>query len=165
MGKRALIQSESQERADILAKMDELETLVANYFSKFSKTTKGQLSIGDITVEFVKKCDEKIDLYPEVLSQNFNKADFEAKFGGVLDFFEFKKKMLKSIGNWDISAKVCKTDAMFYANKFYGIIQIEANESVKYKPVFDELTSFYKKTASDKTADSKTKTPAATESN
>ena len=105
MTKRELIQSENQERADILAQMDALDESVAKYFSKFTKVTMGKLSIGDVNVDFVSKCDEKIDLYPETIPQSFDVADFEYKFSGVLDYFAFKKRIMKSVENWDISAK------------------------------------------------------------
>jgi hypothetical protein len=156
MAKRELIASVNSERDEILAKMDELEVLTANYFLKFTKTTKGQQSIGDASLDFVVNCAIKADLYPEILSANFNKVDFKEKLDGVNDFFTFKQKILSSINKWDLDAKVCKTDSMFYANKIYSIIQSDAKESVKYQPACDELKNFYKKSASDKNSDSKT---------
>ena len=155
MTKRELLQLENKERASILAKMDDLDESVAKYFSKFTKVTLGKLSIGDVNVDFVSKCDEKIHLFPETIPQSFDVADFEYKFGGVLDYLAFKKRIMKSVDNWDISAKVCKTDSMFYANRFYSIMKEEAAGTVKYQPVLDELISFYKKKQKDKTDDTK----------
>ena len=41
---------------------------------------------------------------------------------------------------------------MFYANKFYNAIQVEAKQNVKYQPTLDELKAFYKKTINEKKA-------------
>ena len=156
MAKRELVGTVSVQKVEIMAKIKELDELVALYFSQFEKATPGQKSIGDGAITFVENCAKKVPLYPEILSGTFNQEDFIVKSGGVSDFFSFKQKIAEALNGWDSAIKICKTDAMYYANEYYGIIQREAVRNNKYKPTLEELTPFYKR--SNKTADSKTKT-------
>ena len=158
MAKREIVGTISVQKDEIMAKIKELNELVALYFSQFEKATPGQRSIGDSAITFVENCAKKVPVYPEILSGTFNQEDFLVKAGGVSDFFAFNQKMAEAISGWETSVKICKTDAMYYANEYYGIIQREAVRNNKYKPTLEELTPFYKR--SNKTADSKTKTPA-----
>ena len=156
MAKREIVGTVSVQKDEIMAKIKELNELVALYFSQFEKATPGQKSIGDGGITFVENCAKKVPVYPEILSGTFNQEDFLVKAGGVSDFFAFNQKIAEALTGWESSIKICKTDAMYYANEYYGIIQREAVRNNKYKPTLEELTPFYKR--SNKTADSKTKT-------
>ena len=156
MAKREIVGTIGVQKDEIMAKIKELNELVALYFSQYEKATPGQKSIGDSAITFVENCAKKVPVYPEILSGTFNQEDFLVKAGGVSDFFAFNQKMAEAISGWETSVKICKTDAMYYANEYYGIIQREAVRNNKYKPTLEELTPFYKR--SNKTADSKTKT-------
>jgi hypothetical protein len=151
MAKREILEATLTQREDILAKINELDNLVVAYFSQYQKTTVGQQSIGDSSLPFVDTCVNNVETYPEILSGTFNKSDFNVKVSAVNDFFAFKQKIADTIAKWDTAAKICKTDAMYYANEYYGIIQKEAGRNTKYKPTLDELTPFYKKSKAEKT--------------
>jgi hypothetical protein len=151
MAKREILETTLTQREDILSKINELDNLVVAYFSQFQKATVGQQSIGDSSLPFVDTCANKVETFPEILSGTFNKADFNLKSSAVDDFFAFKQKITDAIAKWDNTAKICKSDAMYYANEFYGIIQKEAGRNTKYKPTLDELTPFYRKSKTDKT--------------
>ena len=150
MAKREMSITGNKERDAIMTKVDELNDLVIAYFNKFEKTTEGQKSIGELGYKFVETCAGKILLFPEILSATFNQADFVAKQEGAADFFAFKKRLFDGLLQWETSAKICKTDAMFYANDYYNILKREAKNGTKYKPTFSELTPFYKKSSSEK---------------
>jgi hypothetical protein len=135
-------------KADILNKIDELDAMVEQYFSQFHKATAGQRSISEATVPFVQTCVAKMNEYPEILSGTFNKEDFTAKAQGVTEFFELEDKLEQMNAKWEMAAKICKTDAMYYANEFYSIIQKEAARNTRYKPTCDVLTAFYKRSKS-----------------
>ena len=137
------------EKDAILAKIQELSDMVAAYFSKFEKTTNGTQSVGDIGFKFVETCSATMPNYPEILAATFNQADAQVKMGGVFDFFTFKGLVATMILDWEKSARICKTDAMFYANKYYRTIQTEAETTAKYRPAYNELMPFYKKSASE----------------
>ena len=139
-------------KADIMAKIDDLTISVRAYFSKFVKTTSGQQLMGEISLKFAEDCDKKAELFPEVLSGNYDKSDSKLKLSGSSDFFSFKGKVMEAVGEWETAAKICKTDAMFYANKLYNAIQVEAKDNIKYQPSVDELKAFYKKTIDEKKA-------------
>jgi len=143
-------------KADIMAKIEEVTLMVRAYFSQFIKTTSGQQLMGESSLKFAEDCDRKADIFPEVLSGNYDKPDAKLKLSGAKDFFAFKKKVMDAINEWEIAAKICKTDAMFYANKLYTAIQSEAKDNVKYQPTLDELKAFYKKTIDEKKAAEKT---------
>jgi hypothetical protein len=57
------------------------------------------------------------------------------------------------IEKMDNAVKGIKTDVMSYSNKYYGILQGEAGEKAKYKPAYDTLKGFYKKSKSEKGGD------------
>ena len=156
MAKREIVGTVSVQKAEIIAKIKELDVLVTEFLGQFEKATTGQQSIGDSSLTFIENCTKKVQVYPEILSGTFNKEDFAIKSGGVSDFFAVKQKIAEALTNWETLAKICKTDAMYYANEYYSIIQKEAVRNTKYKPTLDELTPFYKR--SNKAADSKTKT-------
>lgn len=150
MAERDLSSTNNPERAEILAKMEELDALVVTYFLKFTKTTQGKSSIADASFDFVNTCAEKAELFPEVVPGTLDKPDYKEKLAGVNDFFAFKQRIMKAIGKWDTSAMVCKTDAMFYTNRIYNNFKVEAKSAVKYKPAYNELLPYYKKSTSDK---------------
>lgn len=156
MAKREIVGTVSVQKEEIIAKIKELDGLVTEFLGQFEKATTGQQSIGDSSLTFLENCTKKVQVYPEILSGTFNKEDFMVKAGGVNDFFAVKQKIAEALAGWETSAKICKTDAMYYANEYYGIIQREAVRNTKYKPTLEELTPFYKR--SNKSADSKTKT-------
>ena len=139
-------------KADIMAKIDDLTISVRAYFTKFLKTTSGQQQMGETSLKFAEDCDRKADIFPEVLSGTHDKVDSKLKLAGSQDFFSFKTKVMEAVNEWDVSAKICKSDAMFYANKFYNAIQVEAKDNIKYQPTLDELKAFYKKTVDEKKA-------------
>jgi hypothetical protein len=138
----------------VLTKMGEMGDAIIAYFSDFTKVTIGAKSIKDdtdATLFFVIDAYKGMLAFPEILSATFNKQDFTLKVMGLLHFFLFKSKVLETLDNqWDTSVGICKTDALFYANKFYSIIQGETDP--KYKPLTDSLKEYYKKT---KTSDAK----------
>ena len=150
MAKKEMSITGNKERDAIMSKIDELNDLVIAYFNKFEKTTEGQKSIGELGYKFVETCANKMPLFPEILSATFNQADFAAKQEGTADFFAFKKRLFDGLLQWELSAKICKTDAMFYANDYYNILKREASKGTKYKPTAAELTLFYKKSSSEK---------------
>lgn len=169
MAERDLSSSNNPERAEILAKMEELDTLVVNYFLKFTKTTQGKSSIGDGSFDFVNTTAEKAELFPEVVPNTLDKADYKLKLAGVNDFFAFKQRIIKAIGKWDTSALVVKTDSMFYTNRIYNNFKVEAKNAVKYQPAYNELLPYYKKSGGDKNDETAkngkaAKTEATTES-
>ena len=151
MAKRELLETTLTQRDEIISKINELDGLVVAYFSQFQKTTTGQQSVGEVSFPFVDLCANKAEMFPEILAGTFNKADFNLKASAVDDFFAFKQKIAETVAKWDTAAKICKSDAMYYANEYYGIIQKEAGRNTKYKPTLDELTPFYKKSKADKT--------------
>jgi hypothetical protein len=152
MAKRDIVATATPTSEEILAKISELDSMLFAFFSQFNKTTPGQQSIGDASLPFVEKCAEKVPNFPEILSATFDKTDFNVKLAGVQDYFTFKQKILEMLAQRESSAKTCKTDAMYFANEYYGIVQKEAARAVMYKPTLDELMPFYKKSKSDKTA-------------
>ena len=156
MAKREIVDTVSVQKDEIMAKIKELNDLVTAFLGQFEKATTGQQSIGDASLTFIENCAKKVQVYPEILSGTFNKEDFSVKTIGVSDFFAVKQKIAEALVNWEILAKICKTDAMYYANEYYSIIQKEATRNTKYKPTLEELTPFYKKVI--KSADSKIKT-------
>lgn len=148
----------------IFTKMGEMGSAIIDYFSDFIKVTEGTKSIADATdgtLFFVVDAYKGMLAFPEILSANFNKADFTLKVMGLMHFFLFKSKVQELVDNqWETSAMICKTDALFYANKFYSIIKVEKDP--KYQPLRDSLAEYYKKTkSSDATAEKKTKGKAA----
>ena len=159
MAKRELVGTVSVQKDEIIAKIKELDGLVTEFLSQFEKATTGQQAIGDASLTFIENCTKKVQVFPEILSGTFNKEDFAIKASGVSDFFAVKQKIAEALIGWETSAKICKTDAMYYANEYYGIIQREAVRNTKYKPTLEELTPFYKR--SNKSTDSKTKTAPA----
>ncbi len=166
MAKREIMATASVQRDEIVSKIKELDELIGQFFGQFEKATKGQQSMGDSSCTFVDNCIKKLEMYPEILSGTFNKEDFNVKNGAVTDFFAFKQKIAETVAKLETNAKICKTDAMYYANEYYGIIQKEAVRNTKYKPTLDELTPFYKRSnKTDKTDDTKTKTVKATNDN
>jgi hypothetical protein len=152
MAKREILETTITQRAEILSKIAELDNMVVAYFGQYHKMTPGQQSIGEASLPFLEKCVGKIEMYPEILSSTFNKEDFNDKASGVADFMAFKQKLTEAINKWDSNAKICKSDAMYYANEYYSIIQKEAGRNTRYKPTLDELTSFYKKSKPEKPA-------------
>ena len=152
-------------KADISAKIEDVTIMVRAYFSQFTKTTSGQQLMGESSLKFAEDCDRKAAIFPEVLSGNFDKADAKLKLGGAQDFFAFKKKVMEALNEWEIAAKICKSDAMFYANKLYNAIQSEAKDNVKYQPTLDELKAFYKKTIDEKKAAEKINSVSTAASN
>jgi hypothetical protein len=150
MAKREILETTLTQREEILAKITELDSLVVAYFSQFQKTTVGQQSVGESSLPFMDTCANNVETYPEILSSTFNKADFNLKAGAVADFFTFKLKAADTIAKWDTAAKICKTDAMYYANEYYHILQKEAGRNTKYKPTLDVLVPFYKKSKAEK---------------
>ena len=149
MKKRELLNQSEVTKEAILAKIQELSDMVAVYFSTFEKTTNGTQSVGDIGFKFVETCSATMPDYPEILAATFNQADALVKMGGVFDFFAFKKRVMAMLLEWEKSASICKTDAMFYANKYYGVLKQEASTTAKYRPAYNELMPFYKKSASE----------------
>jgi hypothetical protein len=152
----------------VFTKMGEMGGAIIDYFSDFTKVTNGAKSIKDetdATLFFVIDSYKGMLAFPEILSATFNKADFSLKVMGLLHFFLFKSKVNEVLDNqWNTSVGICKTDALFYANKFYNLIKEETDP--KYKPLTDSLREYYKKTKqSDKTEEkksgSKSDTPTA----
>ena len=81
-------------------------------------------------------------MFPEILSAKFDKEDFTLKIMGLMHFFLFKSKMQEILASqWDTSVMICKTDALFYANKFYNIILTETDP--KYKPLTDSMKAYF----------------------
>lgn len=148
----------------VFAKIGETGMAIIDYYSEIQKTTAGAKSIADDTdgsLLFVADAYKGMLAFPELLAPSFNQVDFGIKVMGLMHFFLFKAKMQEVIDNqWETSIMICKTDAMFYANKFYNIIKDEKDP--KYQPLRDTLTEYYKKTKqSDSTTEkkSKVKTP------
>ena len=152
MAKREFVATTTPTSEDILAKISELDNMLFAFFNQFSKTTPGLQSIGEVGLPFVEKCAEKVPNFPEILSATFDKSDFNIKLAGVQDFFTFKQRIMEMLAQRESSAKTCKTDAMYFANEYYGIVQKEAARTLTYKPTLDELMPFYKKSKADKTA-------------
>ena len=139
-------------KADIMAKIDDLTVSVRAYFSVFVKSTPCQQLMGESSLKFSEDCYKQAKIFPEVLSGTHDDNDAQIKLSGAKDFFAIKSKVMEAVGEWDVSAKICKSDTMFYANKFYGAFQTEAKQNVKYQPTLDELKAFYKKTINEKKA-------------
>ena len=152
MSKTTVLEVGVPTKADIMAKIDDLTVSVRAYFSVFEKSTSGQQQMGESSLKFAEDCDKQANIFPEVLPGTHDKGDAQLKLSGARDFFAMKNKVMEAVGEWDVSAKICKSDAMYYANKFYGAIQEEAKENVKYQPTRDELKAFYKKTFNEKKA-------------
>ena len=151
----------------VFTKMAETGLAIADYFSDFGKITNGAKSIGDDTdasLFFIADAYKGMLAFPEILSATFDKTDFTLKVMGLMHFFLYKSKMQEILASqWDTSVMICKTDALFYANKFYNIILTEPDP--KYKPLTDSMRAYYKrdkkteKTTGDKPAgDAKTPT-------
>ena len=134
MAKRETSETMVSQSEEIFAKITELDTLVAQFFSQFEKTTAGLQSAGETSLPFLESCVSKLGVYPEILSGTFNKNDFSIKVRALKDYFSFSKKILEALSNWDAEAKICKTDGMYYGNEYYNIIQKEAARNTKYKP-------------------------------
>ncbi len=132
----------------VFTKMAETGLAIADYFSDFTKITEGAKSISDdtdATLFFVVDAYKGMLMFPEILSARFDKEDFTLKIMGLMHFFLFKSKMQEILNNqWDTSVMICKTDALFYANKFYDIITKEKDP--KYKPLADSMRAYYKRT-------------------
>ena len=135
---------------DIMALAAQYEQAVKNYVSQFTKTTNGTQSMGEAGYDFTVKCHVKKDLFPEILPGTFDVADFDAKMEGLSGLNQIRKQNDKINKYMDEATKICKTDAKFYANEFYGMIKKESNRSAKYKTTLDELTPFYKKSTTEK---------------
>jgi hypothetical protein len=150
----------SAKEALVFTKIGETGVAIVDYFSDYLKTTAGAKSIADDTdgtLFFVADAYKGMRMFPELLAPNFNQVDFGIKVMGLMHFFLFKAKMQEVIENqWDTSVMICKTDALFYANKFYNIIKEETDP--KYQPLRESLAAYYKKTKqSSDTTDTTTK--------
>ena len=104
MAKRELVGTVSVQKAEIIAKIKELDVLVTEFLGQFEKATTGQQSIGDSSLTFIENCTKKVQVYPEILSGTFNKEDFAIKSGGVSDFFAVKQKIAEALTNWETLA-------------------------------------------------------------
>jgi hypothetical protein len=148
----------------VFTKMAETGIAIADYFSDYAKVTDGKKSVNDdtdATLFFIADCYKGMLAYPEILSAKFNKEDFTLKIMGLMHFFLFRSKMQEVISNqWNTSVMICKTDALYYANEFYGIITREAARDNKYKPLAESLKVYYKKTKKDEAKDTPAVSPA-----
>lgn len=156
MAKREILDTANVQKSDIVAKINELDGLVEAFLMQFHKATNGQQSLGDNKIPFAEICAKKAVAFPEVLPGTYNTEDFSNKLTALTDFNGFKNSLSELMVKWETAARICKLDAMYYANEFYGIIQKEATRNTKYKPTLEELTPYYKRKA-DKNAEEKGK--------
>jgi hypothetical protein len=140
-------------------KYNELRELVDLYTQQFTKKTIGLQSVGEVGIDFTEKCFAKAQLFPEILPGTFDITDFQLKAGGLKDIQGMVFKLVVLVNKLDAPLKICKTDAKFYSNKFYSLIQEESNNSAKYLPTLSELTAFYKRSKSDKNDSNKPANP------
>lgn len=145
------------QKEDILQKIAEVGDLIKLYFSAFTKSTGGQGRVGSASLEFIKNCHKYSVLTPDILSASFAKDDFNAKKNGVVDLFDFTNALNGIVTESDVSAKICKNDAMYYANDYYTVLKKEAGRSNLYTPYFQVVEPFYKKSKSDNGDAAKTK--------
>jgi hypothetical protein len=136
----------------IYSLINQLSVAIFDYLGSFTKETSGKRSTGDISLDFIKDCLQGVVEFPEILAQSFNKEDMSAKATAVLDFVAFQANITKAINDkWSTNAMICKTDAMSYALEYYSIVQREADKSVKYKPLYEKLKAYHKRSKADDT--------------
>lgn len=151
------ISTTNPQKEVILQKIAEVGDLIQLYFSTYVKQTSGQGRVGPTSLEFIKNCHKYSVLTPEILSVSFPKDDFLAKKNGVVDLLEFTAALNNIVAEGDVSAKICKNDAMYYANDYYTVLKREAGRNNLYKPYFEVVEPFHKKSKSDNGEATKTK--------
>lgn len=137
------------QKEEILQKIEEVGDLIKQYFDPYVKLTSGQGRVGPASLEFIKNCHKYSLLTPDILSPSFPKDDFLTKKNGVEDLFDFVDALNNIGSNGDVSAKICKNDSMYYANDYYFILKKEAGRNNTYKPYFEVIEPFYKKSKAD----------------
>ncbi len=169
MGKRTIVSADTTTNTDntLLVEINnliaQLSSKVVEYLGSYTKTTQGKKSTGDVSLQFLKDCYQGVLEHPEILAPSFDKEDFSAKLTAIITFNLLEGKIFEAISDkWATNLMICKTDAMNYANEFYGIVQREANKDVKYQPLLDTLKSFYKKSKTDNSTTSATDQPPTT---
>jgi hypothetical protein len=158
MAKRAILSSDNNsDRDPRLIDIDnlvaQLSTKIVDFLGDFSKSTLGKKSVSDYSLEFIKIAYQGVLDNPKIVAESFGKEDFGAKLGAIITYSLLTASITAAINDkWATNLMICKTDALNYANEFYGIVQREALKDVKYQPLLDSLKVFYKKTkSSDKT--------------
>lgn len=136
---------DNKSRQDLLMRLTEIKLLGSKHFGQFKKTTLGEKTINDPSVDFVVKCSETADKFPEILSRKFDKGDYDSKLMGTLDFFAFKNFMLDILEGWEEDASICKKDTLYYSNEVYSNVKKEAKKDPLYAPTLQALEPYYKK--------------------
>jgi hypothetical protein len=168
MGKRAIISSDTIADTDAaLVEIDNiislLSTKIVDYLGDFTKSTMGKKSTGDVSLEFMKLAYKGCVDNPEILAASFKKEDFAAKLAALVAFTMLENKIREAINTkWATNLMICKTDALNYANEFYGIVQREAGKEVKYQPLYDSLKVYYKKSKQQEATTPPTEKPTTT---
>ncbi|MBL7814200.1 MAG: hypothetical protein JNL70_04265 [Saprospiraceae bacterium] len=150
--------SNRPQKEEILQKITEVGDLIKDYFSSYVKTTSGQGRVGAASLEFIKNCHKYSLLTPGILSVSFPKEDFEAKKNGAVDLFDFIKALNDIVVEADVSGKICKNDSMYYSNDYYTVLKKESGRNNLYKPYFQVVEPFYKKSKTDNGESKKKKT-------
>lgn len=159
MAKKAIVSSDNAPDRDprlieIDSLLSQLSIIVVDFLGDFSKSTLGKKSVADYSLEFIKLCYKGVLDNPRIVAESFNKADFGSKLAALISYTLLTAKIEAAINDkWSTNLMICKTDALNYANEFYGIVQREAVKDLQYQPLLDSLKAYYKKAKSeDKTA-------------
>ena len=129
--------------------------LVARYVVPFTKKTDGTKSMGDVGFIFAENARKRKDQYPEVASGTFDADEFDVKMDGVTNMNTIKALNKNIDKSMDEALVICKTDALSFANEFYGYLLKVKDRLVKYKTAFDELAPFYSKSKAEKVTSNK----------
>ena len=151
------ISTNNPQKEVILQKIAEVGDLIKLYFGAYTKLTSGQGRVGPASLEFIKNCHKYSVLTPDILSASFPKDDFLAKKNGVVDLFDFIAALNGIVKDGDVSAKICKNDSMYYSNDYYTVLKKESGRNNLYKPYFEVVEPFYKKSRNDNGDAGKTK--------
>lgn len=162
MAKRAILSSDTTpDRDPRLIEIDglvaQLSIKIVDFLGDFSKSTLGKKSVADYSLEFIKLCYKGVLENPRIVAQSFNQEDFGAKLAALVSYTLLNAKITEAINDkWATNLMICKTDALNYANEFYGIVQREAAKDIQYQPLLDSLKVYYKKAKSEEKTDGET---------
>ena len=134
---------------EVLAAGNAYADLVARYVAPYTKKTDGTRSMGEAGYTFAENAQKRKDQYPEVAPGTFDGDELDVKFDGVTGINKVRVLNKKINDSTDEALVICKTDAIFLANKFYGHLQGVRNIA-KYKTAYDELSPYYRKSSSEK---------------
>ena len=150
---------------EIIAKGEEYKALIHRYANRVTKTTIGAQSMGPAGLKFAKKCQNKKDLFPEIVPGTFQGDDFDEKME-IIEGTNTIKIQLTEIDDVMIEPlKICKTDCKSHATDYYALIKKQAPRLPKYQTTFNELSPFFSKSKSEKVPVENPKNVKNTDSN